>query len=165
MTSDRSSLRDGKVLMFRDVSDVERAQAEVRASEALLRTLIDHSVNGILRLRWLQEDGEDFRKLRCIFANAMAGRFLNAEREELVDCTGEQLVKIATNGMESEDSEEIVEDFRRATDVGDNIDVEVRHTSGGSNKWLRMICEPFGTDIALTFVDITDGKAKEQHSR
>ena len=26
-----------------------------------------------------------------------------------------------------------------------------------------MICEPFGTDIALTFVDITDGKAKEQH--
>ena len=26
-----------------------------------------------------------------------------------------------------------------------------------------MICEPFGTDIAVTFVDITDGKAKEQH--
>ena len=26
-----------------------------------------------------------------------------------------------------------------------------------------MICEPFGGDIAITFVDITDGKAKEQH--
>ena len=26
-----------------------------------------------------------------------------------------------------------------------------------------MICEPFGEDIALTFVDITDGKAKERH--
>ena len=163
MTSDRPSLRDGKVLMFRDVSDVERAQAEVRASEKLLRTLIDHSVNGIIRLRWEQEEGEDFRKLRCIFANAMAGRFLNANREDLVDCSGEQIVKIATNAMDSTESKAILEQFRAATETGDSIDREVNHLSNGSNKWLRMICEPFGTDIALTFVDITDGKAKEEH--
>ena len=43
LESNRPSLREGKVLMFRDVSDVEKAQAEVRASEKLLRTLIDHS--------------------------------------------------------------------------------------------------------------------------
>ena len=163
MKSDRPSLRDGKVLMFRDVSDVEKAQAEVRASEKMLRTLIDHSVNGILRLRWVQEDGEDFRKLRCIFANAMAGRFLTADREDLVDCTGAQVVKIATNAMDPDEAEDIVDSFRRATDSGDSIDIEVNHKSGGSNKWLRMICEPFGTDIALTFVDITDGKVKEKH--
>ena len=163
MTSERPSLRDGKVLMFRDVSDVEKAQAEVRASEKLLRTLIDHSVNGILRLRWEQEDGEDFRKLRCIFANAMAGRFLSADRDDLVDCTGAQIVKIATNAMDADDSNDIVESFRRATDSGDSIDIEVHHQSGGANKWLRMICEPFGTDIALTLVDITDSKVKEKH--
>jgi diguanylate cyclase (GGDEF)-like protein len=163
MTSSRASLRDGTVLMFRDVSDVERAQAEVRASEKLLRTLIDHSVNGILRLRWVEEEGEDFRKLRCIFANAMAGKFLNAEREDLIDCTGAQIVRIATNGMDSKASHELVELFNRATDAGESIDVEVNHHSGGSSKWLRMICEPFGTDIALTLVDITDGKVKERH--
>ena len=163
MTSERPSLRDGKVLMFRDVSDVEKAQAEVRASEKLLRTLIDHSVNGILRLRWEQEDGEDFRKLRCIFANAMAGRFLSADRDDLVDCTGAQIVKIATNAMDADDSNDIVDSFRRATDSGDSIDIEVHHQSGGANKWLRMICEPFGTDIALTLVDITDSKVKEKH--
>jgi len=163
MSSDRVSMRDGTVIMFRDVSDVERAQAEVRASEALLRTLIDHSVNGILRLRWVHEKEDDFRKLRCIFANAMAGKFLNADREDLVDCSGEQLVKIAGNAMESEELDDLVRTFRRATDSGDNLDVEVHHQSDGSNKWLRMICEPFGTDIALTLVDITDGKAKELH--
>ena len=163
MTSDKASLRDGTVLMFRDVSDVERAQAEVRASEKLLRTLIDHSVNGIVRLRWAQEEGDDFRKLRCIFANAMAGKFLHAKREELVDCSGEQIVKIACNAMEPEELDAMVEHFRRATDSGENIDTEVHHKSGGSNKWLRMICEPFGTDIALTLVDITDGKVKERH--
>lgn len=165
MTSDRPSLREGKVLMFRDVSDVEHAQAEVKASEKLLRTLIDHSVNGILRMRWEAEAeaDEDYRELRCIFANAMAGRFLNAERDELIDCSGEQIVKIATNAMNSPDASDIIRDFRRATEAGDSLDVEVNHVSDGVNKWLRMICEPFGTDIAVTFVDITDSKAKEQH--
>ena len=163
MTSKGPSVREGKVLMFRDVSDVERAQAEVRASEKLLRTLIDHSVNGIIRLRWTQEDGDDFRRLRCIFANAMAGKLLNAEREDLVDCSGVQIVKIATNAMSRNESEDVIDRFRRATESGDSVDIEVNHQSGSSSKWLRMICEPFGTDIAVTFVDITDGKAKEQH--
>jgi diguanylate cyclase (GGDEF)-like protein len=162
MTSNRASLREGKVLMFRDVSDVEMAQAEVRASEKLLSTMINHSVNGIIRLRWEQDEGEDFRKLRCVFANAMAGRFLNVDREDLIDCNGEQIVKIAVNAMEPEDAKDIVERFRTATDTGSSLDTEVNHLSNGSNKWLRMICEPFGTDIALTFVDITDGKAKER---
>ena len=68
ITSDIDSMREGKVLMFRDVSDVERAQAEVRASEKLLRTLIDHSVNGILRLSWMEDEDAEHRELRCIFA-------------------------------------------------------------------------------------------------
>ena len=98
--SERARLRAGQVLMFRDVSDVEKAQSDVLKNEKLLRTLIDHSVNGILRLRWVQDEGDDFRKLRCIFANAMAGKFLNADREDLVDCTGAQIVRIASNAMD-----------------------------------------------------------------
>jgi diguanylate cyclase (GGDEF)-like protein len=163
MSSDNASVRGGTVIMFRDVSDVEHAQAEVRASEKLLRTLIDHSVNGIVRLRWEQEEGDGFRRLRCIFANAMAGKFLHASCEDLVDRTGEQIVTIACNAMESEELGEMLEYFRRATNAGESIDTEVHHKSGGSNKWLRMICEPFGTDIALTLVDLTAGKVKERH--
>lgn len=163
MESDKPSVRDGKVLMFRDVSDVERAQAEVRASEKLLRTLIDHSVNGILRLRFEKDDEDGYRTWRCIFANAMAAKFLHARREELVGCSGPQIIRLAANAMGDKRTEELVEQFRRAANINDSLDVEVNHQSGGNNKWLRMICEPFGTDIALTFVDITDGKAKEQH--
>ena len=40
MNSEQENDRKGKVLMFRDVSDVEKAQAEVRANEQMLRTLI-----------------------------------------------------------------------------------------------------------------------------
>jgi len=163
MRSTRAASRNGKVVMFRDVSDVEKAQAEVRASEALLRTLIDHSVNGIIRLRWVQHDGEKEAKLRSVFANAAVARFLHMERDDLVDCSGEQIVRIATNAMAADEAKEIFRRFRKASAVKESLDAEIQHQSNGTERWLRMICEPFGTDIALTFVDITDGKEKVEH--
>jgi diguanylate cyclase (GGDEF)-like protein/PAS domain S-box-containing protein len=163
MNSDRPTDRKGKVLMFRDVSDVEKAQAEVRANERLLRTLIDHSVNGIIRLRWEDSDGPGGRALQCIFANAAAAKFLTTDRDDLLGASGEEIVKLATNAMNPEQSADLTNDFSKATLSGVSIDTEVQHESGSVGKWLRMIVEPFGSDIAITFVDITDGKAKEEH--
>ncbi len=162
MDSDRATEREGKVLMFRDVSDVERAQAEVRANERMLRTLIDHSVNGIIRLRW-EEIGDDGPpELRCIFANAAAARFLTTSQDKLVGATAEEIVKLASNAMKPEDSADLTNEFCRASKARESVDVEVRHEAGGAGKWLRMIMEPFAEDIAVTFVDLTDGKAKEE---
>lgn len=151
----------GQVLMFRDVSDVERAQSEVRKSEKLLRTLIDHSVNGIVRLRWVHEDNGK-KVLRSIFANAAAGKFLGKDAADMVDNTAEEIVKLATYGMDQSDANDILEQFERAVCCGNSLDVEIRHRRLGAARWLRMICEPVGEDIAATFVDITDGKAKER---
>ncbi len=163
MASTRATSSEGKVLMFRDVSDVEKAQAEVRASEALLRTLIDHSVNGIVRLSWTKNEEEDEAKLRCVFANAAAARFLHMETDDLIDCSGEQIVRIATNAMDADEAKAVLGDFSNAIHANESVDREIQHQSNGIVKWLRMICEPFGTDIALTFVDVTDGKAKVDH--
>lgn len=161
--SNRGSTRNGgQVLMFRDVSDVEKAQSEVRKSEKLLRTLIDHSVNGIIRFRWVRDDhGNNI--LRSIFANAAAGRFLGRDADALIDCAAQELVSIATSGMDDEDSASIMNRFTSEVCNGKSLDVEVLHRQNGKTRWLRMICEPVGDDIAATFVDITDGKAKERH--
>ena len=163
MASTRATSSDGKVLMFRDVSDVEKAQAEIRASEALLRTLIDHSVNGIVRLRSTQNEEEGEAKLRCVFANAAAAHFLHMEADDLLDSSGEQIVRIATNAMDADEADAVVGDFSKAIQANEGFDREIQHQSNGIVKWLRMICEPFGVDIALTFVDVTDGKAKVDH--
>jgi len=159
--SNRTSARGGRVLMFRDVSDVERAQSEVRKSEKLLRTLIDHSVNGIIRLRWLRDDSGS-RFLMSIFANAAAGKFLERDTDELVDSTGGEIVELATCGMDRAVAAEILTRFERAVDAGSSLDVEVFHRRGGDSRWLQMICEPVGDDFAVTFVDITDSKARER---
>ena len=159
--SDRSSVRGGRVLMFRDVSDVEKAQIEVRKSEKLLRTLIDHSVNGVVRLRWVRDD-KGGHVLCCIFANAAAGRFLNADVEELEGLSAQELIRLAMTGMEADDQALIIEEFLDATSGGSSVDVELLQVNGAQGRWLRMICEPVGDDIAATFIDVTDTKAKEQ---
>ena len=159
--SSRSSTRGGQVLMFRDVSDVERAQSEVRKNEKLLRTLIDHSVNGVVRFGWVEGQGGE-KKLRSIFANAAAARFLAAEADDLVDCSATQVIRHAVTGMNDNDISDIIERFTRSIEQGERLDVEVRQQTTGTARWLRVICEPLGDDCAATFVDITDRKAKER---
>jgi PAS domain-containing protein len=161
IASNRTSVKGGQVLMFRDVSDVEKAQSEVRKNEKLLRTLIDHSVNGIIRFSWTTgEDGE--QKLRSIFANAAASRFLDSDADELVDCSATQIIRHAVTGMDLSDIEDIIERFTKSAEKGKSLDVEVRKQGKGAARWLRVICEPVGDDVAATFVDITDRKAKER---
>jgi diguanylate cyclase (GGDEF)-like protein len=159
--SNRAKATGGQILMFRDVSDVEKAQIEVRKSEKLLRTLIDHSVNGIVRFRWIKGDAGN-SELRSIFANAAAGRFLSAEADNLVDCTATQVIRHAVTGMDDKDVENVLRRFMESVERGASLDVEVRQEKGGPARWLRLICEPMGDDYAATFVDITDRKAKER---
>ena len=160
--SDRSSVRGGRVLMFRDVSDVEKAQSEVRKSEKLLRTLIDHSVNGVIRLRWVQDEDHGGKDLRCIFANAAAGRFLESQTDDLVDLKASEIARRAMTGMDAHTQQSILEQLKESCEAGDSVDVELLQSTGGTLRWLRMICEPVGDDIAATFIDVTDSKAKER---
>ena len=159
--TNRTSARGGHVLMFRDVSDVERAQSEVRKNEKLLRTLIDHSVNGIVRFSRPEENGDT--ELRSIFANAAAGRFLDRSADDLVDIPATQVIRYAIGGMDETDVEDILERFATAVANGKSLEAEVRQSNGDAMRWLRVICEPVGDDYAATFIDITDRKAKEQH--
>ncbi len=159
IATNKAAARVGRVLMFRDVSDVEQAQKEIRSNELLLRTLVDHSVNGIVRMRWVDEG--DGRSLRCIFANAAAGRYLHFDPDEMTDLTASGLLKLASSAMDPRDSEELREKFLEAAEKGEVIDTEVHVGLGSTQKWLRVIGEPVGDNVAVTFVDITDRKAKE----
>ncbi|MBT8084485.1 MAG: diguanylate cyclase [Woeseia sp.] len=155
----RNHSAGGQVLMFRDVSDVERAQQEVRSSEKLLRTLIDHSVNGAVRLRWSSESG--YRRLVCVFANAAAGRFVNANPDVMLKCTAEEIIQLACSGMREDEANAVIDNFVTETAQGHVVDVETRVESGDNIKWLRVIGEPVGDNVAVTFVDVTERKDKE----
>jgi diguanylate cyclase (GGDEF)-like protein len=152
--------RTGRVLMFRDVSDVERAQREVQSSEKLLRTLINHSVNGILKLHW--EENETGRKvLRCTFANSAAGLFLGEPSDDLVDCTASQLIAKIASGMNARDANMLQTRFVAAEETGEAVNLEAQVNRSGSNQWLRVIVDSVDNDIAVTLIDITERKTEE----
>jgi diguanylate cyclase (GGDEF)-like protein len=160
IATNKAAARSGRVLMFRDVSDVEKAQREVISSERLLRTLIDHSVNGILRLRWVPgEPGR--RELKCIFANAAAGRFLQTDTDTMIDLSVPDLIRLVSRRMDANDGNTLVRQLQNAAEHGEILDTEALLDARGVGKWLRIIAEPVGEDVAVTFVDITDRKAKE----
>lgn len=151
---------DGQLLMFRDVSDVEKAHSDVQSSEKMLQTIIDHSANGIARLRWLQvDDGK--KELRVIFANAATGRFLDVDSKDLADQNAMRLVKLATAGMERSAAKEVHEQFKTAVSARTSLDIDVMRGGNGEGQWLRMICEPVGKDFAVTFVETTRRKEQE----
>lgn len=153
--------RGGRVLMFRDVSDVERAQSDVRQSEKLLRTLIDHSVNGVVRLRWISAPGEGANALRCIFANPAAAEFLDATVDELYEMGADSIVRLACNGMDERDKSEVLKEIKGALDGGRTVDREVTHSGSDCSRFLRMIFVPAGEDVTITLIDLTDSKAKQ----
>lgn len=161
--SGKQSTRRANVVMFRDVSDVEKAQREVQNSEKLLRTLIDHSVNGVIRLRWMVDEAPgSMKELRCIFANAAAGRYLDCEPTEMIDRSAQELLELAMTGMEPNDALALRQRFIGAAESGEVVDTEAAVAARGETKWLRIISEPVGEDVAMTFVDVTDRKVKEE---
>jgi len=163
IATNNAAARNANVVMFRDVSDVEKAQREVRNSEKLLRTLIDHSVNGIIRLRWLvDEEPGATKELRCTFANAAAGRYLDSDPDNMIGCDARDILKLAMTGMAAEEADALREQYMAAAESGVVVDSETRVEARGEVKWLRIISEPVGEDVAMTFVDVTDGKAKEK---
>jgi len=162
ISTNKAETRSGRVLMFRDVSDVEKAQREVQSSEKLLRTLIDHSVNGVIRMRWIAGKGlKQDKELRCIFANAAAGRFLQIDPKKMIDCTAEELLKMASTGMNPLEAKMLLKQFAAAAESGQQLDTESKIGIDRTSRWLRVIGEPVGEDVAITFVDITDRRAKE----
>jgi diguanylate cyclase (GGDEF)-like protein len=68
---------------------------------------------------------------------------------------------LASSGMHPRESEGLQAQFIEAAENGDVMDTESRVGLGSAQKWLRVIGEPVGDDVAVTFVDITDRKAKE----
>jgi len=139
------------------------AQQKVDDTTKMLRSLIDESVNGIVRMRWSGRYSPD-EKLLCVFHNKAACKLLNVEPGILDDCDDSQILAIATSGLSQVERDKVIDGFRKAVRGNDSLDVETMHVSADKEVWLRLIVERFGDkgDVALTFVDITERKLKEQ---
>ena len=77
-----SGQSQGTVVVCRDVTQRKLALRALADSEHLIRSLVEHSSNGILR--FARDSRDDSGKFRCTFANRAAELFLRGGNGTLV---------------------------------------------------------------------------------
>lgn len=147
------SLR-GRVILLRDVTERQRAEVALRRSEALVRSLVDVSPNGILRLRPKRDAGGEVRDFVCLFANPAAAAWIGRTQEELVGKPFKGVVHPHTPVL--------FQAFRDVMRTGEACDLERAIVRHGQEVWLRFLAVPTGGDLLVTCVDITEPKQRER---
>jgi diguanylate cyclase (GGDEF)-like protein/PAS domain S-box-containing protein len=144
---------DGRVVLLRDVTERERTHAALRENEALVRGIVEHSPNGILRLRPRRSQDGDVRDFDCIFANPAAAMQIGRSQSDLVGRPFKGAVHPYTAGL--------FQAFREVVRTGESCEVDRSIMRGGRETWLRFLAVPAGDDLVVTCVDVTEGKNRE----
>jgi diguanylate cyclase (GGDEF)-like protein/PAS domain S-box-containing protein len=141
----------GTVVVCRDVTERKRALKALADSEHLIRSLIEHSSNGILR--FARDPRESGARFRCIFANRAAEGYLGAGNGTLV---GMPLDK-----LELLEPARLVEQFGGDDPTMSSTSYEASIDTDEGEIWLRIVGEPVGKDFSVTLIDITQRKRNE----
>ena len=141
----------GTVVVCRDVTERKRALRALADSEHLIRSLVEHSSNGILR--FARDSRDDSGKFRCTFANRSAEQFLQSG--------GGTLVGMPLEKLQSLEPERLRAQFDLKDAPVRTIAYETAIETGAGEAWLRIIGEPVGRDFSVTLIDITQRKRNE----
>ncbi|HZD53286.1 MAG TPA: diguanylate cyclase [Woeseiaceae bacterium] len=139
----------GAVVVCRDVTERKEALRALSDSEHLIRSLIEHSSNGILRFS--RDQSDPAHRFRCVFANGAAERFLDTGT--LVGMPLQKIVLL--------DPDELLEAFDQPEREATPISYETALETAEGERWLRIVGEPVGGDFSVTLVDITQRKETE----
>jgi diguanylate cyclase (GGDEF)-like protein/PAS domain S-box-containing protein len=141
----------GTVVVCRDVTERKKALRALADSEHLIRSLIEHSSNGILR--FARDSHENDARFRCIFSNRAAERFLQSGNGTLVGMPLDKIALLEPGRLESH----FADDEPRKTST--SYETAIEHDD--AEIWLRVIGEPVGQDFSVTLIDITQRKKNE----
>jgi len=146
-----SGQSQGTVVVCRDVTERKRALRALADSEHLIRSLVEHSSNGILRFARDARDNND--RFRCTFANSAAEKFLQSGNATLVGMPLEKLELL--------DPTQLLERFGGDNPPMTNVSYETELEKDEGISWLRIVGEPVGRDFSVTLIDITQRKRNE----
>lgn len=141
----------GTVVVCRDVTERKRALRALADSEHLIRSLVEHSSNGILR--FAHDSRSDDPKFRCSFANRSAERYLQTDSGTLVGMPLEKLAQLEPENLNNE--------FGGDNASMSGVSYETSLETDTGEIWLRVIGEPVGRDFSVTLIDITQRKHNE----
>ncbi len=146
-----SGQSQGTVVVCRDVTERKRALRALADSEHLIRSLVEHSSNGILR--FARESRDSSSRFRCIFSNRAAERFLQSGNGTLVGMPLEKIDLL--------DPDKLLQQFGGDNPPMSSTSYEMPVENEHGENWLRVVGEPVGDDFSVTLIDITQRKNNE----
>ena len=146
-----SGQNQGMVVVCRDVTERKLALKALADSEHLIRSLVEHSSNGILR--FAKDDRDADARFRCIFANRAAEGYLGTGSGTLVGMPLDKLELLQPERL----SRQFGGDAPPRTSTGYETSID----GDEGETWLRIVGEPVGNDFSVTLIDITQRKRNE----
>jgi two-component system, chemotaxis family, CheB/CheR fusion protein len=142
---------DGAILIFQDIT-------ELRNLNALNRSVLDSSLNGIEAFRAIRNSKNQIVDFEIVLVNETAEQFLGCKAEELV---GKRLLiefpEARTDGT--------IERYAQVVETGKRELFESQAEHQGQPRWFRSVVVKNQDGCVLTFEDITGQKSAEMHLR
>ena len=144
----------GRVVVLRDVTLRRRSEAALRESDALMRSVIDLSPIGIVRLRPVRDSSERVRDFVCLMANPTTHRYLATR--------GEPLKGRTLTDVRPPHTPLFIDTLRHVSNSRDPAEFTVQVEVGpNESRWFRINAVPVAEDVSVTFIDVTRERSRQ----
>ena len=151
---DENGRHAGTVVIFTDVTESRRAQAQIEENRQLLDSVLKNSVDGIVAYEVIRDKQGDLMDFRFLLINPAAERLLGKPAAEVV---GMGLLDTFPNIV----LDGLFEAFVRIIDTGTTLDFEYSTVRSGDMRWYRVAGVKLGDGLVMSYSDITERKRSE----
>jgi PAS domain S-box-containing protein len=151
---DENGRHAGAVVIFTDVTESRRAQAQIEENRQLLDSVLKNSVDGIVAYEAIRDKQGDLMDFRFLLINPAAERLLGRPAEEVVGLgLLDTFPDIVLDGL--------FEAFVRIITTGVTLDFEYSTVRSGDLRWYRVAGVKLGDGLVMSYSDITERKRSE----
>ncbi len=153
--------RRGQTIICRDITTEQQARDELSTNEQLMRTIVEQSSEGIVRLHGEPTNPQDPSMIyRCVFANGAAAEWAGVEKSALEGRDVREILALILNNWDGNESS-LVAGVLNSLAQGQIAEQELCLGSGDQSQWLRLVAEPVGNEVAMTLTDITTSMRRQ----
>ncbi|MFK8053505.1 MAG: diguanylate cyclase [Woeseiaceae bacterium] len=149
-----------RLIIGHDVSQSFKTRQALKRNEELLRTLIHHSSNAILRVR-LKKDEHGVNDFVVLVANPAGAELFETTEAQLIGKTLSRQLYGSEVTNRQYALQNIVPTLQEALASDERRDLEFCVSQHGAKRWYRLLADPVGEDIGMTFIDISS--EREHH--